>query len=37
MWIIHDALIFIGNEKAISVKELDIGFNTILPVKVDKL
>ena len=37
LWIIHDALIFIGDDKAISVKELDIGLNTILPVKVDKL
>ena len=37
LWIIHDALIFIDNDKAASIKELDIGFNTILPVKVDKL
>ena len=37
LWIIHDALIFIGDEKAISTKELDIGLGIKLPVKVDKI
>jgi hypothetical protein len=37
LWIIHDALIFIGDDKAISTKELDIGLDIKLPVKVDKI